>query len=354
MAQASGAQLRLRTVMGLLVVAAMLSACGDSGDAGSARTFPSGEVVLYTSMPAPIVERLELIFEGVFPDLEGRLWVAPGAESAGGMTLTVVRSPTGPLLDRIIREHRADGVAADVIWLAHPGAMEQLKTAGVLAPYEPPAGTPIPAAYRDPDGRYVAGRVINMVLAWNTDELPEGLTDWADLLQNHRSAFPGPRSGAALATVKALRDTFGEEFFRQAAASGVVQVNDNSAARDALVTGDQQAAVVLDYLVRQAQADGAPVDMSFPASGAVVIPSPLGITAAAVNPVAAAAFADFVLSGSGQRVLVEIGSFYPARSDVEPPPGAPPLASVPRLDVDWAELAGEEGELKALWREAFS
>ncbi len=338
----------------MLAVTALVGACGNGGGAGQATGLPAGEVVLYTSMPAAIVERLELIFEGVFPDLEGQLWVAPGAESAGGMTLTVVRSPTGPLLDRIIREHRADGVAADVIWLAHPGAMEQLKAAGVLAPYEPPAGTPIPAAYRDPDGQYVAGRVINMVIAWNTALLPEGLTDWPDILQTRGCAFPGPRSGAALATVKALRDAYGDEFVQQAAASGVVLVDNNSVARDAIVAGDYPAAVVLDYLIRQAQADGSPVDMTFPASGAVVIPSPLGITAAAANPVAAAAFADFVLSGSGQRVLVEIGSFYPARSDVEPPPGAPPLASVPRLDVDWAELAAEEGELTALWREAFS
>ncbi len=108
----------------MLAVTALVGACGNGGGAGQATGLPAGEVVLYTSMPAAIVERLELIFEGVFPDLEGQLWVAPGAESAGGMTLTVVRSPTGPLLDRIIREHRADGVAADVIWLAHPGAME--------------------------------------------------------------------------------------------------------------------------------------------------------------------------------------------------------------------------------------
>ncbi len=338
----------------MLAITALVGACGNGGGAGRAADLPAGEVILYTSMPAPIVERLELIFEGVFPDLEGRLWVAPGAESTGGMMLTVLRAPTGPLLDRIIREHRADGVAADVIWLAHPGAMEQLKAAGVLAPYAPPADAPIAAAYRDPDDRYVAGRVINMVIAWNTVLLPEGLTDWPDILQGHRLAFPGPRSGAALATVKALRDAYGDEFLQQAAASGVVQVDNNSVARDAIVDGDYQAAVVLDYLIRQAQADGSPVDMTFPASGAVVIPSPLGITAAAANPAAAAAFADFVLSDSGQRVLVEIGSFYPARSDVDPPPGAPPLASVPRLDIDWTELAGEEGELTALLREAFS
>ncbi len=336
---------------GLLVATAVLTACG--GNSAEA-DLPSGDVVLYTSMPAPLVERLEKIFEGVFPDLEGQRWVAPGRDDAGGMSLTVVRAATGPLLDRIEEERQGEGVAADVIWLADPAAMEQLKAAGMLAPYSPPPDAPIPPEYVDPDGYYVAGRVINMVLAWNTTLLPDGLRDWIDLADDERRrAFPSPRSGAARAAIQALRDEYGDEFLRTLAASGVSEVESNGAARNAIVAGAYEATAVLDYMIRQARADGMPVDMRFPASGTVVIPSPLGVSASAANPDAAEAFIDFVLSEPGQRVLVEIGSFYPVRTDVSPPAGAPPLEQVARLPVDWGRLAADGGELEGLWREMF-
>lgn len=334
-----------------VLAAIVLGACG-GGQAGSG--LPSGEVILYTSMPAPIVERLERIFEGVYPDLEGNMWVAPGATASGGMTLTVVRDSTGPLLERIHEELNGPGLGADVIWLADPAAMEELAAVGALAPFDPPLDAPIPAQYVDPDGYYVAGRVINMVIAWNTALVPEGLRDWPDLLEGHRRrAFPSPRSGAALAAVKALRDEYGVEYFRELAASGVFQVNSNSAARDAIVAGDYRAAVVLDYMIRQAQADGMAVDMCFPASGTVVVPSPVAVTASAANPTAAVEFIDFVLSEPGQRVLVEIGHFYAVRTDVAPPAGAPPLESIRQLPVDWEELAAERDQLEDMWRETF-
>ncbi len=354
-AQERGRRRAVRPKAMLLAVAvAVVAACGDGGGAPGASDMPSGEVVLYTSMPGSIVERLELIFEGVFPDLEGRVWVAPGAEAAGGMTLEVVRDSTGPLVDRILEEHAAGGLAADVIWVADPAAMLRLKNAGVLTPYGAPPGTPIPAHYVDPDGYFVAARVINMVIAWNTALIPAGLSDWSDLLENHRRrAFPSPESGAALAAIKALTDAFGDRYFAEYAASGGRQVDNNGVARDAIVAGDYQAAAVLDYMIRQAKEEGLSVDLSYPTSGAVVVPSPIGMTAGAANRDAAEAFVDFVLSDSGQRVLVEIGSFYPVRTDVAPPAGAPPLDTIPQLPVDWEQLVDEVDRLEALWARTF-
>ena len=73
----------------------------------------------------------------------------------------------------------------------------------------------------------------------------------------------------------------------------------------------------------------------------------------ATNPVAAEAFVDFVLSRQGQQVLVDIGSFYSVRSDIAPPPGAPPLETLIGIDVDWADLDRERVRFEELWREAF-
>lgn len=314
---------------------------------------PSGEVVLYTSMPLPIVERLQGVFEGAFPDIEGNLWIAPGAAEAGGITLQVVRGRTADIEELIAEEMAADGIGADVIWLADPSPYENFKADGLLAPYVLPPGTPIANNFVDPDGFYVAGRVINMVVAWNTERSPGGVADWPALGESREAVFPGPRSGAARAAIKALLETFGEDFFRTFVAGGGTQVASNGDARDGLILGTFEAAAVLDYMVREAMEGGAPVDFVYPESGTVVIPSPLAVTAEAANPDAAKVFVDFVLSRQGQQIVVEVGSFYPARTDVAPPAGAPPLDSITFIPVDWEDLAEDVDDINELWVELF-
>jgi len=310
---------------------------------------PSGEVVLYTSMPDSVVNRLAGVIERRFPDLDGNFWMSLGS----GISLRILRGRTGDI-ERLISDEMEDGaIAADVIWLADPSPYETYKGMGLLAPYEPPPDSSIPADYIDSDGFYVAGRVISMVIAWDSRLRTEGPGDWPDLLEIDRSAFPGPESGAARATIRALIDRFGPEFFDTLATSGGVSVASNGAARDGLVGGDFEAVAVLDYMARQAKSDGASIDFVYPASGTVIIPSPIAILADAPNPSAAKEVVDFILSQPGQEIVVELGSFYPARMDVAPPQGAPPLDTIRAFDVDWKALTADSEPIGPLWADFF-
>jgi iron(III) transport system substrate-binding protein len=306
-------------------------------------------VVLYTSMPDAIVNQLEGVFEGAFPDFQGNVWIQPGADNAGGITLEVVRGRTADIQALVAAEIAAGSMRADVIWLAEPSTFEIYKDERLVAPYSPPADTPLLAEFVDPDGFYVAGRIMAMVLAWDPDQVPEGLADWTDLLWQERSAFPSPASGAARATIKALVDQFGQDFFTTLRTMGGESVASNGAARNGLLDGDYAAVAVLDYMARQAMANGASIDFAYPASGTVVMPSPLAITVDAANPEAAKVFVDYVLSQTGQEIVVELGSFYPVREDVDPPPGAPTLDSISVLPVDWRALSDEIALIDALW-----
>jgi iron(III) transport system substrate-binding protein len=328
-------------VAGLLVAFGAAS-CGGDGP-------PSGEVVLYTSMPDPVVDRLKGVIEERFPDMDGHLWVTLG----DGITLTVVRGRTADLEARIAAELDSGGIQADLIWLAEPSPYERYKAMGLLAPLQPPAEAPIPSLHIDPDGFYVAGRLISMVVAWNPSLLPEGLADWPDLQRVERTAFPEPDSGAARATIKALTDRYGEEFFATLAGRGGVSVPSNGAARDGVVAGVHEAVGVLDYMAREAKAGGADIDFAYPLSGTVLIPSPIAMTASAANPGAAEAVVDFLLSEPGQKIMVEIGSFYPVRTDVAAPVGAPPMSSIPVLDVDWTTLGSEVEAIRAFWESLY-
>ncbi|MGH3441377.1 MAG: extracellular solute-binding protein [Nitriliruptorales bacterium] len=351
---------RARLLMVLAVLALLAAACGGGAEpqADTAQQEPtdveteaeteeeadaeevavSGTVLIYTSVPQPIIDELKARFEAALP----------------GLTLEVFRAKTGEVTARIATEQQAGEVQADVIWVAEPSTYEAFKETGLLAAYDPPADAPIPDAYVDPEGFYVAGRIINMIVAWNTDALPDGLGDWSDLNGGDvKAAFPGPGSGSAMAAIAALIDTSGEDFFRAFADAGGVQVSSNGAARDGLIAGEFEAAGVLDYMIRGAKAEGSPVDLAYPSSGTVVIPSPLAITSSSKNPDGAKAFVDFVLSQEGQQAVVEIGDFYPARTDVDPPAGAPALDSVAAIDLDWKDLAQRQDEIDEYWRSIF-
>lgn len=340
---ATAAEGRLWIGATVLFCLGLLAACSGSSEA-------SGEVVLYTSMPNTVVERLEGVIEQRFPDMEGDLWVPMHAE---GISLTVVRGRTADIQLLMEEEAAAGKVKADLIWLAEPSPYADYKARGLLARYEPPDAAPIPAEYVDPDGFYVAGRVISMVVAWNTDLVPHGLTDWSDLNAVDTAAFPAPQSGAARVTIKAIMDAFGPDYFREFAAGGGTSVSSNGAASAALAAGRYEAVGVLDYMVREASDAGRPVGYAYPASGTVVIPSPIALTAAASNPDAARAVADFILSESGQQIIVEIGNFYPVRTDVAPPSGAPSLEEIARLPVDWAALPGQIPAIAGFWEELY-
>lgn len=316
----------------------LVTACGGtpSGSAPGTGAGPSGTVLLYTSVPEGIAHELEEAFEQAHP----------------GIALDVFRAATGDVEARIATERQAGGVRADVLWLAEPSPYESFKADNLLAPYSPPEPAAIPAEYIDPDGFYVAARVINMVVAWNTAAVPERLRDWPDL-HRVRGAFPAPNSGAALAAIKGVSDEVGGDFFSRFAQAGGVQVPSNGAARDAIIGGEYEAAGVLDYMIREAKAAGSPVDLAYPDSGTVVIPSPVALTASAANPEAARVFLDFLLSREGQELVVEIGGFYPARTDVAPPPDAPDLDKIKTITVDWKALTVEAPEIVRRWQQLF-
>ncbi|MDH3308344.1 MAG: extracellular solute-binding protein [Acidimicrobiia bacterium] len=325
-------------VVSLLLAGSLVVSCANEDPA-------EGEVVLYTSMPDDVVDRLEGVIERRFPDLDGNLWITLGS----GISLTVVRGRTADIQELIESDLRSGGVRADLIWLAEPSPYENYKNMGLLAPYQPPSDAPILPSYIDADGFYVAGRIISMVIAWNKSLWPEGLADWPDLQDVELNAFPAPESGAARATIKALTDKYGRAFFATLAGVGGVSVPSNGAARDGVADGTFEAVAVLDYMARDAKAAGAAIDFAYPEGGTVLIPSPIAITAAAPNPAGARAVVDFILSQAGQKILVEIGNFYPVRSDVALPVGAPPLDAVSALDIDWKELAGEIDAINTLW-----
>ena len=291
---------------------------------GTAAPAPTGKITLYTSVPQDIVDRLQSDYKTKFP----------------ASTLEVFRAGSSEVEAKMAAEKKAGSIQADVVWVAEPSTYEDFKSQGILLKFSPAEAGALPAEMKDKDGYYYAGRLINMVVAFNIKANPKPAS-WKDLLNSAykgKIGFPTPvSSGAAEAAVRTLADTqgFGWDYFKQFRANGGKQIKNNSAVQEQLSTGELLVGALLDFMMRDAKAKGSPVDYAWPAEGAVFIPSPIAVITTSKNPEAAKAFVDYLLSKEGQASMVKLGNFIPVRSDVPGPAGTPALGQIKRLSTDW-------------------
>jgi iron(III) transport system substrate-binding protein len=101
-----------------------------------------------------------------------------------------------------------------------------------------------------------------------------------------------------------------------------------------------------------AKAKGSPVDFVFPKEGVTAVTEPVAILKTAKNQEAAKAFVSFILSKEGQELAARQG-FLPARKDVAPPPGFPPVDELHIIPVDLARAMREDEALKKHFSELF-
>lgn len=306
---------------------------------GLALANPSGTLNFYTSMQVDVVEDIISAFEAAYPDV----------------TVDMLYSGSVELEQRVYAERDAGSIRADVIWAANPAFFLKLKDEDLLLAYESPEAENVPADLKDEDHMFIAGRVFNMGIGYNTnlvseDEVPR---TWAELLEwGPRSALASPlHSGTSFTALGAFvyNENLGWDWFEQARAAGMQLLRGTGDVTRGLTSGEFAVIKGIDYVLANQAAEGAPVAFLFPEEGAVTVASPIGITAASKNVEAAQAFVDFIISKEGQEVMVS-KFFIPVRTDVEPPLGLPTAAEIISLPIDYDWLADNDAEL----RERFS
>jgi iron(III) transport system substrate-binding protein len=260
---------------------------------------------------------------------------------------------------KLAAEKQAGSIQADLVWVAEPSTYEDFKKQGILLKFTPDEAKALPAEMKDKDGTYYAGRLINMVVAFNARANPKPAS-WKDLLSpayKGKIGFPTPAaSGAAEAAVRTLADTqgFGWDYFKQFRANGGKQMKNNSVVQEQLSTGEILAGALLDYMIRDAKAKGSPVDYAWPAEGAVFIPSPIAVLQGSKNPETAKAFVNYLLSKEGQESMVKLGNFIPVRADQEGPAGTPSLGKIKRLATDWRQVREKRQDTKDQFEAIFA
>jgi len=271
---------------------------------------PTGTITLYTSVPTAIIEELKQEFEAENP----------------GVYLQIYRKGTSAVVEKINEEIAAGQIQADIIWVADFTVGEDLKEKGVLLPYTPPESTEIPDILKDETGYYYAGRLLIMVVAYNTDTvtaIPTGYEDLLDKRHHGRIGHATPEASGAILYFMGtlLQDAdFGEEFFI-ALAENSPQIQTNPQTTQRIADGELDMGITIDNTVRKLLMEnpGAPIDYVYPEAGVVMVPSPIAIFKDSQNIEAAKVFVRYILSKEGQTVLRDLGGYVPVRLDVSPP-----------------------------------
>jgi len=192
----------------------------------------------------------------------------------------------------------------------------ELKEGGWLHPYVIEDAADILRFPYDEEGYWYPVRVCNMVLAYNPekfslDELPKSFEEFAydESLKGLISMGNPLTSGTTMASVAALSDLYGYEYF-EALGRNNVMIESGSSALGKLETGECKAIMILEESVlKKRKEDGSKLSVIYPEDGVILIPSTVMTVAedrsANMNIAACEAITDWLLSEAGQKFVLE-------------------------------------------------
>jgi iron(III) transport system substrate-binding protein len=290
--------------------------------------------LLYTSVPQELATQFADAFMKKRPDIKVEIYRAGSTEVGAKMAA----------------EREVGGIRADLLWLADAPVYYDLRQRGELLAYISPEAKSIPADLKEPKGFFTAGRLINMIIAVNTQVTPlkDAPKSWKDFPELGKKAVMGNPlySGTNFVTVAAFVKKDGNwSWFERARAKGVAIVRGNSEAADALAGKEFGIAMTLDYIVAGLIKKGAPLAIVWPPDGAISVPSPIAIIKGTKNPTGSKAFVDFVLSKDGQEFLVK-QEVIPVRADVAPPKGQPSANQIKFMPIPYEWAAQNAAEIR--------
>ncbi len=306
----------------------------DDWDAVVAAAGEEGKVVLYTSHLPNQQENLESAFEAAYPDIDleiqrvlGELEATLDAEretGASGADVAVNNFPTVP------EKYLADG---ELIAIGGPSAADW-------------AGNEVFV-----DDSYFTVNYNSLGLAWNTDEVPDGVSTFDDLLAPELAGRVGVPDGSTSAAIidwwAYVEDNFGgEEFVVELAATDPLVYETAVPLQQAVVVGEVAVAAYAGPWILDEQAAGAPVDFGYPdpAWSAPFYAFGLGW---GQNQNAACVLLDFMMTPEGQEALAVNGASALAGVDGLIPLEQTAPSQVAERSPEFAEEYG------AKWREIF-
>jgi iron(III) transport system substrate-binding protein len=302
-----------------------------------------GRVVLYTSAPLAAAQKIASAFQSKY-----------------GITVELFRTGGVQVLRRFMMEQDAGRPGADVLVSSDLSAVRDLMAKGSFVPFKPKDFDKVPAAFNEPGGQYVAQRVSIISIYGRTDlvppdQMPKTWTDLLDPKFKGKMVMTNPNfTSLQVAVVAMLSRKHGWDFYEKLNKNDVLIVQGNEQALNLAKTGERPIVVGGDsQYASGARIQGHKIDNTFPADGTFAIPSTTSVVKGSRYPNAAKLMAEFTLSKEAQGLWPQSG-VYAARTDVAPPLGSPPIASIKVSSIDYDYLKSQSAAVKKRFSEIFS
>lgn len=277
---------------------------------------------------------------------------AKGFDQKYGIKVQIFRSGTEKIMAKLEAEIQAGRVQADILNVSDPGYYFALQGRGALLPYVSKYAATIPATFKDKDGQWVASRLTNMVMAYNTklipaDQAPKRWIELVDPKWQGKLTLASPSyGGTSLNWAAGMVKLYGWKFFEDLAKVKPLLTEGHQPGMQLVASGERPLSGEMnDYDARASIAKGQPVAIIIAQDGVIAVPTPIAITKATARPNAAKLFLDYMLSDEGQAIMVEDDT-YSARTDVAPPKGAIPLKDLKLIPMDWQAVEKQSEEIK--------
>jgi iron(III) transport system substrate-binding protein len=334
-------------VLGLAVSFTFAGGGGDKGAApGAATQGATGKIMIYTSMYEDIIEAVGKVLDKQFPNCNIEFFY-------GG---------TGALQAKIAAEQAANKLGCDMLMVAEPSYSLELKENGMLHPYISKEAANLAFDY-DREGYWYPVRISNMVLAYNPEKypknaIPNSLRDFAfDARVRGAVSMSNPlTSGTAMASVTALRDKYGYEYFDALGKQGVM-VESGAVALTKLETGECKVVMILEESVlKKREEEKSKLEVIYPSDGTIVIPSTIMAINdkwnANKNTRAAEIIIDWFLGPDGQNAIVA-GWMHSPRKNPKAPYDAIPTSQVMAnsMPVNWENVFRQREEIRTRFEE---
>lgn len=297
-------------------------------------------VTWYTSTPVNTAQKIANMFQ-----------------TETGIKVELFRSGGSAVLRRFMQEIDARRVIADVMTISDPAEVLTLVKRDLVVPFRPRHFEKIRDEVKDPKGYHVAQRVNLVGIIARSDKgvaLPRNWTDLTDPKYKGLMVMPDPSYTAIqLMVIGTLSRKYGWSFYEKLRANGIMIVQSHQQVSETLTRGERLIAAEggdqFAWLDRKA---GHKIETILPTDGAFAIGAPTVVIKGAPHPNAAKALAEFMISDAVQKLLPGEG-IYAGRSDVEPPPGNPPLAQIKLMRVDYEQIEKDAKSLKTRFNEIY-
>ena len=277
-----------------------------------------------------------------------------------GIEVKMVRLVVNRLSERVLSEHGAGKLAADVIRMSDAPTIKVLQDAGVFQSYRVPFDARLDGNAKVSDAGYFYRYSSSVYTVGYNSQLvkgPDVPKSWKDLLNPKWKGRIGIVSvdagGSSAALARFQLSKFGEDYLKAYAAQNPRIYTSAAGLLTSMARGEILVGHVIPARVSVAKETGAPVTFVIPEEGMSGWDFYIGATKSS-KKTAGKLFITWVMSRYGQQLLAELGD-YPARTDVAPPVvmgiALPPLPRVFRMSVD--EASSTQASDRDLWYKTF-